>query len=100
MDLLQIGCPSSSSRSLACWEHNPQAQDEGTGHDHVVQQNGEHYRHSNNLSYEPKIRSNASGLDIQATRNFSVNSKQNTHICIEKHQCLNNLPVAILTGLH
>jgi hypothetical protein len=37
---------------------------------------------------------------IPAVKLIKVNSKQNAHICIEEHQGLNNLPVAILAGLH
>jgi hypothetical protein len=32
-------------RNLVCLAHNQQAQDEGIGHDHAVQQNGEQFHH-------------------------------------------------------
>jgi hypothetical protein len=80
--------------------HNPQARDEGIGHDHAVQQNAGQSLRSDNLSCGSERHLAASGLGIPAVKRIKVNRKQNAHICIEEHQGLNNLPVAILAGLH
>jgi hypothetical protein len=100
LKLLQTISDSSGLRSLVCLAHNPQARDEGIGHDHAVQQNAGQSLRSDNLSCGSERHLAASGLGIPAVKRIKVNRKQNAHICIEEHQGLNNLPVAILAGLH
>jgi len=40
-------------RNLVCLARNLQEQDEGIGHDHAVQRNGQQFHHWDNLSCEP-----------------------------------------------
>lgn len=50
-----------------------------------------------------KHKTEASGMTMQCSKMESSSTVQiicPVHICIEKYQCLNNLPVAILACLH
>jgi hypothetical protein len=45
LNLLRVIYDLSRCRNSVRLEYNPQAQDEGTGHDHAVRQNGEQFHH-------------------------------------------------------
>jgi hypothetical protein len=53
LNLLQMTYDSPGCRNSVRLEHNLQAQDGGIGHDHAVQQNGEQFHRSDNLSCAP-----------------------------------------------